>query len=137
MCIDTLQILIRLVGSYQVYATFKTYAIDSGRYQLCTSCQKRRGRKDNGTLYTTNTLTWYYQPLYGYACSGTPKFRKTSVANTDVYFTQDDELDFDTILSKPLPKIPLDVTFTAHWLAIEGVQPAIPQNPTPGGMLRQ
>ena len=42
-------------------------------------------------------------------------------------------MDFDTILSKPLPKIPLDVAFTAHWLAIEGVQPAIPQNPTPGG----
>lgn len=76
-----------------------------------------------------------YQPLYGYACSGPPKFRKANVASTDVYFTQDDELDFDTILSKPLPKIPLDVSFTAHWLAIEGVQPAIPQNPTPGGKL--
>ncbi|KAI7879468.1 transcription initiation factor TFIID subunit 6 [Lichtheimia hyalospora FSU 10163] len=72
------------------------------------------------------------EPLYGYACSGPPKFRKANVASTDVYFTQDDELDFDTILSKPLPKIPLDVSFTAHWLAIEGVQPAIPQNPTPG-----
>lgn len=62
-----------------------------------------------------------------------PKFRKTTVNSTDVYFDDDEEIDFDTVLNKPLPKIPLDVTFTAHWLAIEGVQPAIPQNPTPNG----
>ncbi|KAI9499123.1 transcription initiation factor TFIID subunit 6 [Zychaea mexicana] len=72
------------------------------------------------------------EPLYGYACSDAPKFRKTTVNTNDIYFAEDNEVDFDTILSKPLPKIPLDVAFTAHWLAIEGVQPAIPQNPTPG-----
>ncbi|KAI9247457.1 hypothetical protein BDA99DRAFT_525956 [Phascolomyces articulosus] len=72
------------------------------------------------------------EPLYGYACSDPPKFRKATVNANDVYFAEDNEVDFDTILSKPLPKIPLDVAFTAHWLAIEGVQPAIPQNPTPG-----
>ncbi|KAI9316443.1 hypothetical protein BX666DRAFT_1950782 [Dichotomocladium elegans] len=72
------------------------------------------------------------EPLYGYSSSDTPKFRKTTVNASDIYFTEDHEVDFEAILSKPLPKIPLDVTFTAHWLAIEGVQPAIPQNPTPG-----
>ncbi|KAI8377724.1 uncharacterized protein BYT42DRAFT_497277 [Radiomyces spectabilis] len=71
------------------------------------------------------------EPLYGYACGETPRFRKTTANATDLYFVEDEEVDFDTILNKPLPKIPLDVTFTAHWLAIEGVQPAIPQNPTP------
>ncbi|KAI8083274.1 transcription initiation factor TFIID complex 60 kDa subunit [Gilbertella persicaria] len=71
------------------------------------------------------------EPLYGYACGETPKFRKTTLNSNDLYFDDDEEVDFDTVLNKPLPKIPLDVTFTAHWLAIEGVQPAIPQNPTP------
>ncbi|KAI8070980.1 transcription initiation factor TFIID subunit 6 [Gongronella butleri] len=71
------------------------------------------------------------EPLYGYGSGEAAKFRKTTVYNQDVYYTEDEELDFDTILNKPLPKIPLDVSFTAHWLAIEGVQPAIPQNPTP------
>ncbi|KAG2232125.1 hypothetical protein INT48_008867 [Thamnidium elegans] len=60
-----------------------------------------------------------------------PKFRKTTLNSNDIYFDEDDEIDFESVLSKPLPKIPLDVTFTAHWLAIEGIQPAIPQNPTP------
>lgn len=30
-----------------------------------------------------------------------------------------------------MPKVPRAVSFTAHWLAIEGVQPSIPQNPLP------
>ncbi|KAI7867677.1 transcription initiation factor TFIID subunit 6 [Spinellus fusiger] len=71
------------------------------------------------------------EPLYGYTCGETPLFRKTLVNGNEVYFAEDEEVDFETILSKPLPKIPLDTSFTAHWLAIEGVQPAIPQNPTP------
>lgn len=28
----------------------------------------------------------------------------------------------------PLPKVPTDVAVIPHWLAIEGVQPAIPEN---------
>ncbi|ORY46579.1 DUF1546-domain-containing protein [Rhizoclosmatium globosum] len=41
------------------------------------------------------------------------------------------QIDLDQIINAPLPPVPLDVVFTAHWLAIEGVQPAIVQNPTP------
>jgi hypothetical protein len=74
-----------------------------------------------------------FKPLYGYTCGEPPKFRKTTLNSNDIYFDDDEEVDFDAVLNKPLPKIPLDVTFTAHWLAIEGVQPAIPQNPTPSG----
>ena len=73
-------------------------------------------------------LSWL-QPLYGYTCGDAPKFRKTSVGNNDIYYPEEEEVDFETILNKPLPKIPHDVSFTAHWLAIEGVQPAIPQIP--------
>jgi hypothetical protein len=47
---------------------------------------------------------------------------------------EDKELEFDEILSAPLPKAPLEVTLRAHWLAIEGVQPIIPENPLPEGM---
>lgn len=33
------------------------------------------------------------------------------------------------MVSGALPKIPLGVSLRAHWLAIDGVQPSIPENP--------
>lgn len=32
------------------------------------------------------------------------------------------------LIEAPLPKTPLDTGVITHWLAIEGVQPAIPEN---------
>ncbi|KAF9984663.1 hypothetical protein BGZ75_003759 [Mortierella antarctica] len=76
------------------------------------------------------------EPLYGFSTADSTRFRRTTAGTSatgtnELFFVEDEELDFESILSAPLPKVPLDVTYTAHWLAIEGVQPAIPQNPTP------
>ncbi len=49
----------------------------------------------------------------------------------NVFFTADKPTLFKNILEKPLPPRPLDVTIAPHWLAVSGVQPAIPQNPPP------
>lgn len=41
------------------------------------------------------------------------------------------------MIEAPLPKAPLDTEIVCHWLAIEGVQPAIPENaPLEGLLLR-
>lgn len=41
------------------------------------------------------------------------------------------------LIEAPLPKTPLDTGVIAHWLAIEGVQPAIPENsPVEGVFLK-
>ncbi|KAF9208839.1 hypothetical protein BGZ59_010418 [Podila verticillata] len=76
------------------------------------------------------------EPLYGFSSADPTRFKRTTAGSSstgqqELFFVEDEELDFETILSAPLPKVPLDVTYTAHWLAIEGVQPAIVQNPTP------
>ena len=39
------------------------------------------------------------------------------------------EVDLVELTSGQLPKIPLGVSLRAHWLAIEGTQPSIPENP--------
>ncbi|CAG8507264.1 4231_t:CDS:2 [Racocetra fulgida] len=59
------------------------------------------------------------------------------VVNVDVtgqqelLFMDDDEYEFENLITSPMPKLPAEVTYTAHWLAVEGVQPAIPHNPPP------
>lgn len=42
------------------------------------------------------------------------------------------EIDFNEVVGASLPACPRDVSLQLHWLAIEGVQPAIPQNPSTG-----
>ncbi|KAJ1910804.1 histone H4-like TAF Taf6, SAGA complex subunit, partial [Tieghemiomyces parasiticus] len=71
------------------------------------------------------------EPLYGHGALGDTVFRKVDTLAEEIYIVDDEELDFDKILNIPLPPAPRDVTYTAHWLAVEGVQPAIRQNPAP------
>ncbi|KAF6144976.1 hypothetical protein GIB67_013327 [Kingdonia uniflora] len=67
------------------------------------------------------------EPIYGFA-SGDPLRFKRAVGHKDLFYIDDKDVEFKDIIEAPLPKAPLDTTVVAHWLAIEGVQPAIPEN---------
>lgn len=74
------------------------------------------------------------EPLYGFeegsAKNEPVKFNKLEGANGQtLYYLDDEEIDFEKLINTPLPEVPRLPTFTAHWLAVEGIQPAIPQNP--------
>ncbi|KNC33218.1 hypothetical protein FF38_10042, partial [Lucilia cuprina] len=71
------------------------------------------------------------EPLYGYDGNSTTRFRETVVGNGQsvYYIDEEEEVDLEKLISESIPKVPREPTYTAHWLAIEGVQPAIPQNP--------
>ena len=74
------------------------------------------------------------EPLYGYhdnsSLNKDVKFKKVNVpGGQSVYYLDEEEVDFDKLINQPLPHVPRLPTFTTHWLAIEGVQPAIQQNP--------
>jgi len=49
----------------------------------------------------------------------------------NLYFTVDKPSNLRKILECPLPPLPLEVTISSHWLAVNGVQPTVPQNPPP------
>lgn len=74
------------------------------------------------------------EPLYGYhdgsAIDKDVSFSKVNApGGQSVYYLNDEEVDFDKLINEPLPQVPRLPTFTTHWLAVEGVQPAIIQNP--------
>lgn len=76
------------------------------------------------------------EPVYGFqvdsAEQGLP-FRLASGGGRELCFMDSEkEIDLIKLATTPiLPKIPPEVSLKAHWLAIEGVQPAIPENPPP------
>lgn len=66
------------------------------------------------------------EPLFGYDSQETLVFRGLPC---NIYYVPDEEIDLEEYLEKPIPKIPLKPYIQSHWLAIEGVQPPIHQNP--------
>lgn len=74
------------------------------------------------------------EPLYGHSPHNPPTFRRAisyppNSATGTLYFVEDEEIDFDRVLREEKITLPKPVSWTAHWLAVEGVQPLIPENP--------
>lgn len=72
------------------------------------------------------------EPLYGYDTSQPPVFKEAlfGAAGQTLYYLDEAEFEFEKLINQELPRVPRQATFTAHWLAIEGVQPTVPQNPS-------
>ncbi|CAK9316169.1 unnamed protein product [Citrullus colocynthis] len=67
------------------------------------------------------------EPMYGFASGGPLRFKR-AMGHRDLFYLEDKDLEFKDVIDAPLPKAPLDTAVFCHWLAIEGVQPAIPEN---------
>lgn len=74
------------------------------------------------------------EPLYGHSPHNPPTFRRSipyppNSSTGTLYFVEDEEIDFDRVLREEKITLPKPVSWTAHWLAVEGVQPLISENP--------
>ncbi|KAL5804021.1 hypothetical protein ACOSQ3_030821 [Xanthoceras sorbifolium] len=67
------------------------------------------------------------EPIYGFGSGDSLRFKRAA-GHKDLYYVDDKGVEFKDVIEAPLPKAPLDTSVTTHWLAIEGVQPAIPEN---------
>lgn len=72
-------------------------------------------------------------PVYGFATTsrdadkGVARFLRVA-GHSDLYFLEDQEVSFDKVIGGPLPRAPVEVGLLPHWLVVDGVQPAIPEN---------
>uniref|UniRef100_F4HVA6-2 Isoform 2 of Transcription initiation factor TFIID subunit 6b n=1 Tax=Arabidopsis thaliana TaxID=3702 RepID=F4HVA6-2 len=61
--------------------------------------------------------------------SGSKSMRfKRAPENRDLYFFDDKDVELKNVIEAPLPNAPPDASVFLHWLAIDGIQPSIPQN---------
>ena len=90
----------------------------------------KHGRRDHLTTEDINYALRLRncEPLYGFASPDPPKFCRALTKG--VFYLEDPELNLADLLAEPLPRVPIHPSFSMHWLAINGVQPRIPQNPT-------
>lgn len=67
------------------------------------------------------------EPLYGFASQDKSRFKRAA-GHKDLFYIDEKDVEFKQVIEAPLPRAPLDTAVVAHWLAIEGVQPSIPEN---------
>ncbi|KAI5191599.1 transcription initiation factor TFIID subunit 6 [Nematocida minor] len=102
----------------------KELAQESSKFMVASKRSKLSIEDVNYAL-----LSKEVDPLLGYNTSNSLMFK--TIPGSNLYYVPDEELDLETVLNSPLPKMPHKPVISKHWLAIEGVQPQIPQNPLP------
>ncbi|KAG8863453.1 hypothetical protein FRB96_008193 [Tulasnella sp. 330] len=97
----------------------------------------RFSRHSNRTTLTTTDIDQAFkilniEPVYGHSGLTAPLFKRAvPTVGPSVYALQDEEIDFERIVREEEIPVPRAVSWSAHWLAIEGVQPLVPENPSP------
>lgn len=72
------------------------------------------------------------QPVLGFTCNNIVPFRFATGGGHKTFQRDDKEIELaDVIARLNIPKLPQEVSISSHWLAIDGAQPAIPENPPP------
>ncbi|KAL3104140.1 hypothetical protein niasHS_002167 [Heterodera schachtii] len=100
--------------------------------RLARKFQRSARRKWLSSEDVEAALAYYgHTSLIGYEGVDDVKFRHVEKMGRDFFVREDPELDLNAVINAAPPKLPLEVTVKAHWLAINGVQPAVPENPLP------
>ncbi|XP_025191478.1 transcription initiation factor TFIID subunit 6 [Melanaphis sacchari] len=69
------------------------------------------------------------EPIYGFHAKEHVPFRYASGGGRELHFIDDKDIDLIEFVNAPLAKLPLEISIRCHWLAIDGVQPTVPENP--------
>ncbi|KAL5555250.1 hypothetical protein UlMin_037486 [Ulmus minor] len=73
------------------------------------------------------------EPVYGFTYRGPLRFKR-AIGHRDLFYIDDKDVELKDVVEAPLPKAPLETSIFCHWLAIDGVQPAIPHRHKDDGL---
>ncbi|GLJ09467.1 hypothetical protein SUGI_0110160 [Cryptomeria japonica] len=138
---DTIEVIAQSIGINNLSPDVAQALAPDVEYRLreimqeAVKCQRHSKR----TILTTEDVDSALslrnvEPIYGFASEDPLKFKK-ALGHADLFYIEDKDLEFKDVVEAPLPKTPLETAVVVHWLAIEGVQPAIPENPTSGALV--
>ncbi len=68
------------------------------------------------------------EPIYGLCSSSDPARFTRAAGQADIVYAEDPVIPLSKILDAPLPPLPWEAGVTVHWMAVNGKQPAIPEN---------
>ncbi|VDK70581.1 unnamed protein product [Onchocerca ochengi] len=96
----------------------------------------RRKRVIAEDIDSALTVAGYPVPLFGFTAKEGLPFRFAGSLGRDLFVTDDRDIEITPIVNAPAAKLPLETNIKcmfliAHWLVIDGVQPAVPENPAP------
>ena len=89
-----------------------------------------RGKHATMTVDDINTALALSKNEVVYGFSFCRPLRITNFSGeSDVHYLPEEEIDLMEAVQAPLPPAPIACSFVGHWLAVDGTQPAVPQNP--------
>lgn len=133
---ESVKIVAESVGLSDLSDAVLTYIADEMTFRLRHTVQDAKKlmwhgkRRKLSTADIDQALRLHnVEPLYGFHASEFVPFRHATGGGRDIHFTEEKDIDLSEIISSQVPKVPLEISIRAHWLSIDGDQPAVPENP--------
>eukprot|EP00873_Tetraselmis_striata_P024590 jgi/Tetstr1/444854/TSEL_032696.t1 len=130
----TMQVIAQSLGIPQLSDQAAQFLAPDVDYRLreiiqeATKFMRHSKRSTLTTLDVDNALRLKnVEPLYGFGSKHPARFARAA-GYPDVFYVEDRDINIDQVIEAPLPKVPVDIGVMTHWLVVDGVQPAIPEN---------
>ncbi|KAJ6240252.1 transcription initiation factor tfiid subunit 6 [Anaeramoeba flamelloides] len=132
---DSIKNIGHTVGVYSLKETVAAELSSDVEYRLRELIQdalkftkhSRRTRLTQEDINSALDLHGKYKIL-GHVKKETPKFQRV-IGDQELFYLDEKIFELEEVINAPLPLYPRNVSFSGHWLAVDGIQPRTLSNP--------